>query len=155
MVKPTLQSRKEASPLTSKSTTISLQHSLLEIFCNSSTKIPVLAPAPAFATENPSESPNFDRIWPFQVRRIHLDTFLQYFPNCPANTFLHQHMVQSRRKNGVGQPLVSTTVYQSSARSDISFIERSALRVAHSWPKRGSQKLMLECQNYMKSQRSK
>src|SRR5271170_2081197 len=41
-------------------------------------KSPFLAPAPAFATENPSGSSKISGISPFQVHGIHLDAFLQY-----------------------------------------------------------------------------
>src|SRR5271155_3845951 len=41
-------------------------------------KIP---PTTAFATENPSRRSIIGRTSPFQGYRIHLGTFLQYFPN--------------------------------------------------------------------------
>jgi hypothetical protein len=139
MVKPTTQSLTEASSLLSKCTTISFQHSLLELFCSAIPlpTSPFFAPVPAISTENPSESSIICGISPLQVYRIHLDAFLQYYrdlrllPTCfgisryrdsrhngprsdiPASPFLHQDILQSGHKSSVGQPLVFPTTYQN------------------------------------------
>src|SRR5271170_4753727 len=45
-----------------------------------SEKHPFYIAAQAFSTENTSERPIIDGISPFQILRIHTDSFLQYFP---------------------------------------------------------------------------
>ena len=80
LVKPSVQILTDASSLKSISVATPY-HYLVEITLHLCTKIPFLAPAPAFAAENPSESSIIHGISAFQVHRTHLQTFVQYFPS--------------------------------------------------------------------------
>src|SRR5271163_542499 len=102
MVKPTPQSLPQTSSLTSTCITISFQHSLLQIISKNLQKSPFLAPAPAFATENPSGSSKIDGLSPFQVHRIHLETVLQYFPS-PRVPAPGSYLYRSRNSAPEGQ----------------------------------------------------
>src|SRR5271155_520901 len=80
MVKPSAQTLTNRSPLTS----ISIGHHTTTPWqrepCISIQKHPFLAPATEISTENTGGSSIIGGISPFQVRTVHLDTFLQYFP---------------------------------------------------------------------------
>ena len=99
------------------------------------TQILFLAPVPAFATENPTGSSIIHGISVFQVHRIHLPTFLQYFPGpwvrpicsgfsryrdsgptfptseISASPFLNEDFARPCHKDSVEQLSVCTTTY--------------------------------------------
>jgi len=95
--------------------------------CISQQKSPFWATVIALGTENPGGSPINDRISPFQVDAIHLDTFLRSFPspwvnpthsgisrysnNAPiygklASAFVYEVMALSVLNSGVEQNLI-------------------------------------------------
>src|SRR5277367_4528481 len=80
MVKPSVKTLTDRFALTSISIGTPHHHSLAERTLHLYPKTPFLAPATAISTENTAGSSIIGRISPFQVRKIHLDTFLQYFP---------------------------------------------------------------------------
>src|SRR5271170_5543617 len=80
MVKPSMKTRTDRSSLTSITIGTPRHHSLAERTLHLYPKTPFLAPATAISTENTGGSSIIGGISPFQVRKIHLDSFLQYFP---------------------------------------------------------------------------
>src|SRR5277367_3028014 len=80
MVKPSAQTPTDTSSPTFISTSKSYDHPLPEKTLGFCPKHPLLAPAKEISTENPTGTSIFHGISAFQVHRIHLPTFLQYFP---------------------------------------------------------------------------
>ena len=136
LVKRSLQALTYGSYPTSISVGTPSHHYLVERTLHLCTQIPFLAPATVFATENTTGSSIIHGISAFQVCRIHLQTFLQYFPRpwvspicsgisryresgpafptfeISASPFLHQGLAQPGHKDSVEQLLACTTTYQ-------------------------------------------
>jgi hypothetical protein len=154
MVKPSAQTLTDRSPLTSISIGTPYHESLAERILHLYPKTHIFAPATAISTENTGGSSIIDRISVFQVRKIHLDTFPQYFPaplvpapgsylyrsknSAPERQFSASIFSIMTWSNPVIETPLSSVWYalkhtRTSDQSLHFFLEQCALQVAHYW----------------------